>query len=297
MEIKYGKEPLDSKLCLIRMLRKWWILPISILGSAILFGGIYFLTQIVFGPARTYVAESEYYVEYKDAITYEQQYTYYNQNTWESLGYTDLFMDTVKEQIAQQGYDFSDEELKASFTTTLLTDVRVVHATVSTTDAKLTMAISDSLEKAFVLFGEEQREIDEIRLITSPKEATLKALDNRTIPAAILGAVVALFVTLFVMYIYVITDTSFFIPVQLTRRYGIHASTRPVSSEESVFYVEGESTLYVKAMDKNAPVIEKTLYDLKSVGKPVTEMVLFDIDEKINKSYYLTAKKRKSNEG
>ena len=292
MEIRYGKEPLDLRLCALRMLRTWWILPACILAGAALFAGIYYLTQIVFGPARTYVAETEYYVEYKDAITMEQQYTFYNQNTWESLGKTDIFVDCVKEDLADAGFNLSTDEINNSVKTTLLTDVRVVHATVSTTDPKETITISKALEKAFKAFGETQREIDEIRLITGCDEAVLKALDNRTIPAAILGAVIAFFVTIFAMYIYVILDKSVYLPVELTRRFGIHAVKGDSDKKESVYYQENEKKLYVKSADKNTTVIEKTLYDLKAEGKDVEELVLFDVNESLYKANYGEKKKK-----
>ena len=292
MEIRYGKEPLDLRLCALRMLRTWWILPACILAGATLFAGIYYLTQIVFGPARTYVAETEYYVEYKDAITMEQQYTFYNQNTWESLGKTDIFVDSVKEDLAAAGFNLSTDDINASVKTTLLTDVRVVHATVSTTDPKETITISKALEKAFIKFGETQREIDEIRLITGCDEATLKALDDRTVPAAILGAVIAFFATIFAMYIYAILDKSVYLPVELTRRFGIHAVKGESDKDESVYYSENDKKLYVKSADKNTTVIEKTLYDLKSEGKDVEEFVLFDVNESLYKAYYGEKKKK-----
>ena len=274
------------------MLRKWWILPTCILAGAALFAGIYYLTQIAFTPA-TYVTETEYYVEYKDAITYEQQYTFYNQNTWESLARTDLFVDTIKEKAWEAGCELSTDEINEALRTTLLTDVRVVHATVVTEEAFKTMAITNALPEAFKRFGEAQREIDEIRVITSAEEAVKKALDNRTIPAAILGAVVAFFITLFVMYIFTILDKSVYLPIELTRRFGIHAAKGESEKDESVYFDEASETLYVKSGDKNTTVIEKMLSDLKNENKTVKEMVLFDTDEKLYKAYYATALKRK----
>ncbi|MBR5944889.1 MAG: hypothetical protein IKZ94_08080, partial [Lachnospiraceae bacterium] len=166
------------------------------------------------------------------------------------------------------------------------------HATVSTTDPKETITISKALEKAFKAFGETQREIDEIRLITGCDEAVLKALDNRTIPAAILGAVIAFFVTIFAMYIYVILDKSVYLPVELTRRFGIHAVKGDSDKKESVYYQENEEKLYVKSADKNTTVIEKALYDLKAEGKDVEELVFFDVNESLYKAYYGEKKKK-----
>ena len=77
-ECKYGKEPLDTRLCFLRLVRKsWLVFAMAVLG-AVLFGGIYFLSHVVYGPAREYVTESEFYIEYVNAVTQEQQYTFYN---------------------------------------------------------------------------------------------------------------------------------------------------------------------------------------------------------------------------
>lgn len=223
-ECKYGREPLDTRLCLIRLIRKWWLLLLMTILGAVLFGGIYFVTHVVYGPAREYTAESEFYIEYKNAVTQEQQYTYYNKETWESLIHTDVFMDEIMAAVeAQASVDpaLTKQAARESIFATLLTDVRIVHVTVTANTSEQAMLLTKALEPAFVKFGEIQREIDEIRPILIAEEAALTVVDNRTVRACILGAVVFAAFTLFFMYLYVVLDTSIYIPIEFERRFGI----------------------------------------------------------------------------
>lgn len=317
-ECKYGKEPLDTRLCFLRLIGKSWLLAVMALVGALSFGGIYFLTNVVYGPEREYVAESEFYIEYVNAVTQEQQYTFYNKETWESLIHTDIFMDEVMEHVTEQTFvmdrEITREEVSEAVFATLLTDVRIVHVTVNTNSPELTMIITGGLEKAFVAFGESRREIDAVRAILIPDEATLTVFDNRIVRACILGAVVFVAFTLFFMYLYVVLDTSIYIPMEFERRYGIPMEVEQVHMpddkatdagkvksgvlnnsmhEKSVFTgedEEGNCTLYVKSKDHNGPLIEKTIRDLHKEGKSVTKAVLTKADDKLIKWYFKTGK-------
>lgn len=304
-ECKYGKEPLDTRLCFLRLVRKAWLVLAMAVAGAVLFGGIYFLTHVVYGPAREYVAESEFYIEYVNAVTQEQQYTYYNKDTWEGLIHTDVFMDEVmagvKEQTLMYDREITREEVSNAIFATLLTDVRIVHVTVTTNNPYLTMAITNSLESAFVKFGETQREIDLVRTILLPEEATLTVIDNRTVRACILGAVVFVSFTLFFMSLYVVLDTSIYIPLEFERRFNI-PMVLPDECEgdlpdnvknmaDSVVLCEatdGESVLYVKSGDHNRPLIEKTIRTAFMEDKIIKKAVLMQPDEKLINWYFKT---------
>lgn len=317
-ECKYGKEPLDTRLCFLRLIGKSWIVAVMALAGALLFGGIYFIANVVYGPEREYVTESQFYIEYVNAVTQEQQYTFYNKETWESLIHTDIFMDEVMKHVTEQTLamdrEITREEVSEAVFATLLTDVRIVHVTVNTNSPELTMIITGGLEKAFVTFGESQREIDAVRAILIPDEATLTVFDNRIVRACILGAVVFVAFTLFFMYLYVVLDTSIYIPMEFERRYGIPMEVEQVQmpddkgadagkvksgvvnnsmQEKSVFACEdeeGNCTLYVKSKDHNGPLIEKTIRDLHKEGKSVKKAVLTKADDKLIKWYFKTGK-------
>lgn len=293
-ECKYGREPLDTRLCLLRLLKKsWWLLGITLAG-AVLSGGIYFLSHVVYGPAREYTAESQFYIEYKDAVTQEQQYTFYNKETWETLIHTDIFMDEVWQEVqeATSSWDseITREEICESVAATLLTDVRLVHATVTTPSPELTMIISRALEPGFVKFGNQQREIDEIRRVLTPVKAELTVFDNRLLQACILGAVLFFAFALFVCYLYAVLDTSIYVPLEFERRFGIPMELPDEEPEEhsgSVWVKEKEEQvlLYVKSGAHNRMLIEKTIRDLKKEGREAAGAVLVGADRRLIKAY------------
>lgn len=296
LECKYGKEPLDTRLCFLRLLKKIWLLPLMAVVGAVLFGMIYFLVNAVYAPAREYTAESEFYIEYKDAITLEQQYTYYNKETWETLIHSDVFLDTLKAAAADFGQELSRETLKTFVSATLLTDVRVVHAKVITNSPELTMVLSDALIPAFVEFGQQQREVDEIRVITTPETAVMTPVDARMVQACLLGVIVFVAFTLFFMYLYAVLDTSFYIPLEFERRFGIpmvadYDLEGCTVIEESVLaekQQDGTYVLYVKSKNHNRALVEKTIRELLGEEKTIVKAVLMNADKKLIQWYFKT---------
>ena len=64
MEASYGKEPFDLRLLLLRLGRNLWeILALTILGT-VLFGGGYYVKNVLLQPDPGYAASSPYKVEY-----------------------------------------------------------------------------------------------------------------------------------------------------------------------------------------------------------------------------------------
>ena len=302
-ECKYGKEPLDTRLCFLRLIRKSWLVVVMALIGAAIFGIVYFMCTVVYGPAREYVTESEFYVEYVNAVTQEQQYTYYNQATWNTLAHKDVFMDEVmagvEEQTTSWDRDITREEVEKAIYATLLTDVRIVHVKITTNSPELTMIITDSLESAFIEFGESQLEIDTIRPIILPKEAALATVDDDTLRVCILGAVIFAVFTLFFMYLYAVLDTSIYIPLEFERRYGIPmmcddtVNSAEEAVTESVYFREqsdGTIVLYVKSKDHNGPLVEQTIRQLMADNKNIAKAVLTHADYKLIKWYFKTGK-------
>lgn len=288
VQYRYGKEPVDVRLCFLRLIRKWWLVLLMSFVGGVLFAGIYYLKNTVFAGEREYQAESEYYIEYKDAVTAEQQYTFYNKETWESLIYTDLFTDEVLRQVPE----LEKKELQESLSATLLTDVRIVHVKVHNVSRERTMEITKALKSAFAKFGEKQREIDEIRAIRMPGEAEPVPVDNRIVRAFALGAVVFLCFTFFFMYLYVVLDTSFYVPIEFERRFDIPMSVGKKEDEKkesvSVEEEDGIYVLYIKSRDHNRPLAEKIIRQYELENRKIGRAVLVNPDEKLIRWYNKT---------
>lgn len=238
-ECKYGKEPLNTRLFVLQLFRKIPVILAAAVLGALLVGGPYFLTKVTFGPAKEYEAVSDFYIDYavKEDGT---QHTYINFATWDQLLKDDVFTDRILLYIAgenasvngetPQSAPLSDVEKAAGITkkelcgylhADVLSDTRIVTTTVTTNDPELTMKIEKALISAMFDFGEQQREIAELRILQEPAEASLVIADVRTFRACMVGAVTFVFVTMLYLCLYFALDEGIHVPETFERRYGI----------------------------------------------------------------------------
>ena len=90
MEASYGKEPFDLRLEVLYLCRNLWkILAVTVLGT-VLFGGGYYVKNVLLQPDPGYAASSTYKVEYFENPNAAGAY-YINEATWNSLIHTGEF--------------------------------------------------------------------------------------------------------------------------------------------------------------------------------------------------------------
>ena len=95
MEVSYGKEPFDLRLMCLRLCRNLWkILAVTVVGT-LLFGGGYYVKNVVLQPDPGYAASSTYKVEYKENPNAAGAY-YINEATWNTMIHTGEFLDGVE---------------------------------------------------------------------------------------------------------------------------------------------------------------------------------------------------------
>jgi len=232
-KVPYAKEPFDVKLNLMLLAKKWWVLLVSSILGVLLVGGPYFLKHVVYAPAREYEMVLDFKIDYAENSAGEE-YTYFNQSTWYQLLKDDVFTDKVLQYLQADDHaiveDTTDPDMVEPLTKegirsfmegTLLSDTRIVTATVRTHNPELTAQVADALEKAFYDFGEETREIDAIHTWQKPEEATLVVRDVRLFRACMLGLILFDFVTLLVMLCKAVLDDSIYVPYTFEKRYQI----------------------------------------------------------------------------
>lgn len=235
-ECKYGKEPLDTRLFVLRFLKKIPVVILAAILGAACVGGPYFLTKVTFGPAKEYEAVSDFYIDYAVQENGEE-YTGFNQTTWTQLVLDDVFVDKILIYMAdknaymdaqllpvcdiEKAAGITKEQLRDSLYATMLSDTRIVTTTVRTNDPALTMRIEAGLAQAMLEFGEEQKEIADVRFLKRPAEASLVAADVRTFRACMVGTVAFVFVTVLYLCLYYVLDEGIHIPATFERRFGI----------------------------------------------------------------------------
>lgn len=219
-ECRYGKEPLNIRLFVLQLLRKFPAVLLAAILGALCIGGPYFLVKVTFGPAKEYEAVTDFYIDY--ALQEDgTQHTYINFATWNQLVKDDVFTDKILLYMAGEGADITKKELCGYLSATVLSDTRIATTTVRTNDPALTMKIERALVQAMFDFGEQQKEIAEIRILQEPEEASLVIADVRTFRACMVGAVSFVFVTVLYLCLYYALDESICIPETFERRFGI----------------------------------------------------------------------------
>lgn len=226
-EWNYGKEPFDMKLMVLRLLKNIWIPIIAALLGAAIVGGGYYLVRDVFGAPDEYEVTSSYYVEYGTDPQTGNEYTYTNAASWNNWIATDWFVDRIWDEATGSGlqpedYGITKQDLPAFLSADLPTDLRMPTSMVTTTNAELTEILAAAVEKVFVSFADEQKEIDAIRVVDTT-DVYLVDRDIRTFRACVLGAVLAVFFTLVIMLLYFILDDGIYLPETFSYRYGIPA--------------------------------------------------------------------------
>ncbi len=231
-ECRYGKEPLNTRLFVLQLLRKLPAVLLAAILGALCVGGPYFLMKVTFGPAKEYEAVTDFYIDY--ALQEDgTQHTYINFATWNQLVKDDVFTDKILTYMSgiggasasaaemENAAGITKEELGGYLSATVLSDTRIATTTVRTNDPALTMRIEKALVQAMFEFGERQKEIAEIRILQEPAEASLVIADVRTFRACMVGAVLFVFVTVLYLCLYYALDESIRIPETFERRFGI----------------------------------------------------------------------------
>lgn len=270
-ECSYAKEPLDLKLLLLRLARKLWLLLLAgVLGGGVAGGG-YYLGKVILGPKAMYEATTAYYVDYAIDPTTENVYTAINNFTWNTLVKMDTFTNVVLSNLKRDesggiiGYlekqELTKEQLVQYLSADLPSDWRMPIGKVATETPELTMNLSEALESAFLKFGSDQKEINEIRVIDRPTQANLVKNDVRTLRAFITGIVLTLFFVGLAIIVYFIIDDSIYIPSTFEYRYGIPmlGTVKSLEIRQNFNYLFREMTsIAVTAVDS-----EISLFDVK----------------------------------
>ena len=219
MEASYGKEPFDLRLLLLRLGRNLWkILALTILGT-VLFGGGYYVKNVLLQPDPGYAASSTYKVEYVENPNAAGAY-YINEATWNSLLHTGEFLDGVEthlQEAAERGE--------------------------SGAAAVLEQGRDRWIEALSGEFAESMPEITRIKVLDHGDLAEAVVPDVRPVRAVILAAVLSLFFVVVIFLLWELSRDSIWLPATLRRRYGLHS----LGTVESTGFAQNVKYLLEKA--------------------------------------------------
>ena len=227
--MKYGNEGMDCKKLLLLFLGKIRVVILAAIIGALLGGGIYFFLHVVINSNREYQAESKLRLNFAQDETGEV-YQAYNGYTWNDLMSTDLILNTTLSYLPD---DYSKEEVVAATSAQILSDIRILTITITTSSPEKTDEILKATDLSLVEMGVREKEFLDIEILEET-EPQMLAADPRLLQAAILGFLIGLSAVLIVLAIHYVLDDKIYVPGDLKSvtdlpfvgfSYGVYAET------------------------------------------------------------------------
>lgn len=210
------KEGLDLRFFLLRLLNSIWIVFVAALAGAAICAGGYMLVKCINPAMKEYSRETKYYIDFAEDST-GIGYGYYNDYTWNDLMKSDDILNYTMSLLPE---DISKETVENAVVADIISDVRLLTITVTTSDADVTNSIADATAKSLVHFPEDIKEIDGIRVIRDEEVKEIIVGDltkNFGVFGLIFGAVVSLFGICLVYCV----DSAVYLPKDVENRFHI----------------------------------------------------------------------------
>lgn len=173
----------------LRMLRRLWIVPLSALALAVLFGLVYHCALLLQPERKLYRQTAKYYIHFAFNDKTQKAYDYYNAATWEDIVFSDpLIRDAVAARLPA---GMTMDEARADTQITLISDIRLMTAEVNAKSAEECSAVIEGLTDGLQTFAGAREEFDSIEFL-SASEPEPVLYHDRTRNAVLLGAFLGL---------------------------------------------------------------------------------------------------------
>ncbi len=260
---EYARDIVDGRLLCVRLLQRLWIVILSTVVGAVLFGGVYFTTMRLAPKEKEYEAKLAVYLEYYRGEEEPLGWVCFTQDAWKEFVVSDDFVEDVVNRLDGR---VSAETYKDSISSVLLPDGRVLTIIISTSDPDKSVQIAEALIGAVDDFAATQERILWTKPLTVPKEATLKLVDDRTVNMTILGAVIGFLVSFLVLLYILISDDSTYVPELFECRYELPVLDMGQPEEFKAYYrfLTGEKDLALYPAEKESS-------DMNEVKKQIAE--------------------------
>lgn len=272
------KEGLDLRFFLLRLLNSIWIVFVAALAGAAICAGGYMLVKCINPAMKEYSRETKYYIDFAEDST-GIGYGYYNDYTWNDLMKSDDILNYTMSLLPE---DISKETVENAVVADIISDVRLLTITVTTSDADVTNSIADATAKSLVHFPEDIKEIDGIRVIRD-EEVKEIIVGDLTKNFGVFGLVFGAVVSLFGICLVYCMDSAVYLPKDIEKRFHI-----PVLG---VMYKEGNEK--EDAADNREEFLANAGYLLK--GKRQIALLWLGDNSKI-KTFEQTEDKQQNND-
>lgn len=304
--MKYGNEGMDCKKLMLCLIQKIWVVVLAAVMGALLGGGIYLFYHVVLNSNREYRAQSKVYLDFAPDESGEI-YQEYNGYTWNDLMATTRILDSTMSYL-QDGY--TEEEVTTATKAEILSDLRLLTITITTSDADKTAEILKATDLSLVDMGAREKEFIEIEVIKET-EPELVAVDDRLFQAVLLGFGIALFGALLGMALLYVFNDKIYVPTDIKSvtdlpfagfMFDLEKGKKGAAKkkteqwlasmqkdlEESKEHLQQAESVFVEIPYAKMTRTELSyqLEHLKVTGVPVAGIVIRDADVRFIKWYY-----------
>ena len=232
----YGKEPFDLRLTVLRLMRNLNKILLITLAGTLLFGGGYYIKNVLLHTEKEYTATATYMVEYVNPPKQSGDY-YVNHMSWNTLVQSEEFRTAAGEHYKVLTASFADgngtislEEAENFWTTadwtahvsaTLPSDWNIPTTTVITPKEELTALLTAAVEAAMVNDMTEITEAIAKVSVIDPGVSEEVVPDVRPVRAFVLSALLSLFFAVVIFLLKELGEDSIWLPASLRVRYGL----------------------------------------------------------------------------
>ena len=197
----YWEQGVDLKRLVLVLGRKlWFILVAAILGAVL--GGLTYkvVTNITDGEPE-YRASADYYITF-----FKEGADYFNAYTWDGILRDDPIVDYALTLLPS---DITKEMVKEAVSGQMLGDYRILTVHVNASSKEIADTIAKAYQESLWNFGQEMELLDEVTL-WSQEDAVEFEKKNKTGNAALLGAMIAVLLVIFVLlFVYALEDSCY----------------------------------------------------------------------------------------
>lgn len=238
-EASYGAEPFDLRLTVLCVLRRLGLILAVTIAGTLLFGGGYYVKNVLLQPEPSYRAKSVYRVEYSVAEEKDVSTVHVNEMTWNTYMDTLQFLNEVR-QYLPESRTYTDAELEGALNAVVESDLKVLATVVITNSPEESLEIAGAVESALVRdFAARISEVASISVMDPADEAEEVYPDVRPLRAVILSALLSFFFAVVIVLLKELGSDSIWLPATLRKRYGVQVPGTLCSPElaENIRYL------------------------------------------------------------
>lgn len=281
----YMNESMDMRRFFLCLFSKIWTMLLCILICALLGVVFYKAYFAITDGQERYQRSCDFYITFNEA-DHPNGMDYYNAYTWGQF----LLDDKMIGHVMDFGGNYTKEELKASVTSRMMSDYRVLTVIVTGTDTRKLESIYEAYKFAMPQFADD---VDEITSIRVWSEDDMVKINDHTLElnAALLGGIIGLLISLTAWAVYYCMNDRIYTQADWCKRFpdiaflGYDHELFDKESENPAPQIDKEEILVLK-WGEHATAAQYLLNEKKNNGKQIKGIRLVDCNETFLRRYY-----------